>query len=401
MPDHQSRLDELMSNYTNNTLSESGLEELCAIVKASNDAELASVFENGLRNAAFKEMNPQKLARMLKVILEKVNTNINEEDSDRKAPVIRLWKRIAVAASIIGILFVAGYLIVSRQSSVVDPTHDSPLTTHDIKAPDKNRAQIKLSDGRIIYLDSAGKGDLVEVNGVKVIKTEDGRIQYNGQSSVVSGPLTFNTMTNPRGSQVIAMTLEDGSRVWLNAGSSVTYPVVFTGRERKVEITGEAYFEVAHNAAKPFIVSKGEMNVTVLGTHFNVNAYDDESEMKVTLLEGSVQVANRQSSVVIKPNQQAVVASDYSPLTIHHSPDLEQVMAWKNGSFVFGERMSAEEIMRQIARWYDVEVVYEKKPSGHIGGSISRDVNITKVLQILEATGTMKFKVEGRKVTLY
>jgi ferric-dicitrate binding protein FerR (iron transport regulator) len=210
------------------------------------------------------------------------------------------------------------------------------------------------------------------------------------------------------------MTLSDGSRVWLNAGSSITYPVAFAGKERKVEMTGEAYFEVStkyeagsSKLKQPFIVAKGDLEVTVLGTQFNVNAYEDEKDIKVTLVEGSVRVDSRQStvdsrqsSVVLKPGEQAVsmVNGPSTSLRVNKNADLEQVMAWKNGIFDFGESTSLQDIMKQVSRWYDVEVVYEGNINEGFGGSISRKVNVSKVRENFEMTGLVKFKIEGKKV---
>jgi ferric-dicitrate binding protein FerR (iron transport regulator) len=231
---------------------------------------------------------------------------------------------------------------------------------------------------------------------VQLIKTADGKITYQAPLTIDHSPLIFNTLSNPRGSRVIDMTLADGSRVWLNAGSSITFPIAFVGNERKVSITGEAYFEVVHDASKPFIVSKGDMSVQVLGTHFNVNAYDDEDAVKVTLLEGSVKVSQLaiHDSKVIRPGQQASVAEN---IRVYDNVDLDAVLAWQRGMFEFNNT-SLEAILRQVSRWYDVDVVYERKPGlGPLGGGISRDLPLSKILSLLEANGA-KLKLEGKKL---
>jgi ferric-dicitrate binding protein FerR (iron transport regulator) len=206
--------------------------------------------------------------------------------------------------------------------------------------------------------------------------------------------------------------LPDGSKVWLNAASSIRYPAVFTGNERRVEIQGEAYFEVAHDKTKPFTVHFSSGNapgrqgdVQVLGTHFNVNGYDDDEAVKTTLLEGSVKVVNGQSSmvnnqkqttVILKPGEQAVLTGN-SRFTIDHSPDVDQVMSWKNGQFYFSNS-DIENIMRQMARWYDVEVEYKTHPKDRYTISLSRNVPVSKLLQFLELSGGVHFKIEGKKV---
>jgi ferric-dicitrate binding protein FerR (iron transport regulator) len=194
---------------------------------------------------------------------------------------------------------------------------------------------------------------------------------------------------------VISLVLIDGTKVWLNSESSLKYPTIFYGNTREVEISGEAYFEVAHDPSKPFTVSKGETKVQVLGTHFNINAFDDEEESRVTLLEGEVKVSVSGKSVTIKPQEQAVVKPHI--VTIDDSPDVSEVMAWKNGIFRFKD-VTIEPLMRQIARWYDVKVVYEGKPTNHFVATIPRDVSAANVFQILEQTGGVHFTIKGNQV---
>jgi ferric-dicitrate binding protein FerR (iron transport regulator) len=198
------------------------------------------------------------------------------------------------------------------------------------------------------------------------------------------------------------LTLADGTKVWMNAASSMRYPTLFIGNERKVEITGEAYFEVAKNTSMPFKVNvAGKGEVEVLGTHFNINSYGDEPTINTTLLEGRVKMASLTTDDLqfITPGQQACLNSK-GQIDLNKNPDIEEVMAWKNGKFQFGEKMDVQAIMRQIARWYDVEVEYKGTVNGSIGGSISRDVNISIVLSMLEKTGEVKFRIEGNKVTV-
>jgi ferric-dicitrate binding protein FerR (iron transport regulator) len=217
---------------------------------------------------------------------------------------------------------------------------------------------------------------------------------YNGEAASV---VQYNTLTVPRGSKIVELTLTDGTKVVMNAASAITFPTVFAGNERKVAITGEAYFEVAHDKSKPFIVSKGDAQVEVLGTHFNVNAYDDEEAINVTLLEGSVRVTtlSKKQNVILKPGQMARITSK---LELLPDVNINEVMAWKEGKFRFGEFASIETVMRQLSRWYDVEVQYKGKVSGHIGGTIERAANISQVLHILEMTGIVKFNIQGRKI---
>jgi len=312
----------------------------------------------------------------------------------------RLWKSIAVAACITLLLATGAYFIFMNkpQQQIAKTEKQQQRFKNDVTAPGKAHATITLTNGKTVALDSFANGTLATQGNVRVIKTADGKIIYQPSSNGSKTTLQYNILSNPKGSRVIDMTLADGSRVWLNAGSSVTYPIAFMGNERKVEITGEAYFEVAHNTAMPFKVQKGEAEITVLGTHFNINAYDDEDAIRVTLLEGSVKtsIGNGQSAT-LKPGQQAQITSD---IKVVNNIDIEQVMAWKNGKFVFGESMGLKEIMRQVSRWYDVDIEYDSHINQSFGGSISREVNVSKVLEKFELTGRVHFSIQGRKITV-
>jgi transmembrane sensor len=305
-------------------------------------------------------------------------------------PVIPMFKRsffrIAVAASIIILIGLGGYfLFYNSQQKKVEIVNVPALK--DVEAPKATRAVITLADGRQISIDSL---NTFTQGNVQVSKTSDGKIIYNGSAKEV----IYNTLTNPRGSKVIDMTLADGSHVWLNAGSSVTYPVAFVGNQRKVSIIGEAYFEIAYNSTMPFFVSKGDVQVQVLGTHFNVNAYDDEIDIKVTLLEGSVEVRKGSSSGLLKPGQQAKITTE---VKILNNVDLQQVMAWKDGNFKYS-RTDLKVIMREIGRWYDVEVIYEGNiPVQLYNVGVPRTANVSEVLKGLEYTGA-HFSVEGKKI---
>jgi len=233
-----------------------------------------------------------------------------------------------------------------------------------------------------------------------VKKLGDGQIVYAWTSLSASILASYNTLTNPKGSKVIDITLSDGSRVWLNAGSSITYPIAFAGNERKITMNGEAYFEVTHNPEMPFKVCKGDMEVAVLGTHFNVNAFDDEASVRVTLLEGSIKASINGStgpggqSTILKPGEQAQIAAG---INVVRGIDIEEVMAWKNGNFYFNGA-DIQTIMRQVARWYDVEVVYEGGlPTGHYNGKPSRALTVSEMLKVVEYSG-VKIRIDGRKI---
>lgn len=386
----EQRLVELFDLYLKRNISEQDELELMKLLTDPELQDLKSTLIEKLydEQPLFYQMNEAHADNIFNEIIRKAK------------PVQRkLWSQIAVAASVLLIVSSGIFFFYLNKTSKHAKVDKVVITTpKDVKSPATNRATIKLGNGQIVYLDSTANGIVATQGNVQLKKLADGKIRYNGTSTTPT--VTYNTLTNPRGSKVIYITLNDGSRIWLNAGSSVTFPVAFTGRERKVSITGEAYFEVAHNAAMPFKVSKGNMEVTVLGTHFNVNAYDDESDIKVTLLEGSVKMSMvKGQSSKLKPGQQAV-ATDAGKLRIENGVDIGVVMAWKNGEFQFGESASIADVMKQLARWYDVDIQYNGMVTGHIGGGISREVNLSQVLKMLEMTGGVKFDVEGRKVVV-
>ncbi|MBP6023862.1 FecR family protein [Ferruginibacter sp.] len=311
---------------------------------------------------------------------------------------VRRKKWMLPAAAAIALLIISGYLLFRQEKSkeIAEAKNKKELLINDAK-PGGNKAVLTLADGSQIILDSAKDGMITEQGNVKVIKLNNGQLAYNN-SGVQFKEIQYNMISTPKGGQY-KIILSDGSEVWLNAASAIRYPAAFAGDQREVEISGEVYFEVAKNDKQPFIVKKmnDEATIKVLGTHFNVNAYDDESDMKVTLLEGSVKVAKGNNQNVLKPGQQAVLTSD-SRLTTLNSVDLDEVMAWKNGKFDFGEKANIEDIMRQLARWYDLEVEYKGRVTQQFWGSISRNVNASQVFKMLEATGGVTFKMEGKKV---
>lgn len=301
------------------------------------------------------------------------------------------WFRYA--ASIIILLGIGSYLWnkSSKIETQVSKIVQTDTVTKDI-LPGGNRAILTLSDGRKIELTENTIN--ISESGMNIQNT-DGRLTYGKAKQIV-----FNTMSVPRGGQY-QVVLPDGTAVWLNSGSSLRYPTLFNGSERIVEISGEAYFEVAKDSRKPFKVKinlpGGEWEeVEVLGTHFNINAYYDEPVIKTTLFEGSVKVNRSGRSSYIKPGQQSQ-SSPSDQIKIVDNANLEEVIAWKEGRFQF-ENADIHYVMRQLARWYDIEVSYSQNISKHFDGTIPRDSNLLNVLNMLELTGEVNFKVEGKKV---
>jgi transmembrane sensor len=385
------RLQYLLERNAAKTCSKEELKELYDLMAATSEDELHPQLD-----VFYEQIDPALRAEgvdwdyMLNRILE----------TGQVAPIYRAstrswWKPLAVAASVI--LVVGAVLYFLFYNKAQEPggiaTTDQPV---DVKAPQTSRATITLANGGKLYLDSAGNGQLAVQAGVKLVKLANGQIAYETMAGKAEKALPYNTLFNPRGSRVVNMTLSDGTQVWLNAGSSVTYPVAFAGNERNVTVTGEAYFEVAHNAAQPFIVSKGEMEVKVLGTHFNVNAYDDEAAMKITLLEGSVEVSKAKAKQLLKPGQQASVNN---VIVVNDNVNIDAVMAWKNGFFHFGNTGFGD-LMKQVSRWYDVEVEYKGQvPERAFGGEIPREANLSQLVQILNES-KINCRVEGKKLII-
>jgi transmembrane sensor len=340
------------------------------------------------------EWDEGKKDMMQKMLEGRIMNQVNDKPNKLKSPVFLLpHSRWWAAASVILLMGAFSYFLFFNKST--KPVQIAKALSNDIKAPQSNRAMITLANGQKVFLDSAGNGALAIQGNVKLVKLAGGEIAYQKRSGEISRKMEYNILSNPRGSKVINMVLADGSKVWLDAGSSLTYPVSFIGDERKVSVTGEAYFEVAHNASKPFIVSKGSMDIQVLGTHFNVNAFEDDGQdVEVTLLEGSVKINNGKATGLLKPGQQARVNKDVKVIS---DVDLNMVMAWKNGYFEF-DNASLQNVLKQVSRWYDVNVVYEgnNQPREFVG-EIQRDLSLSEVLKILERN-KVHFKIEGKKL---
>ena len=309
-----------------------------------------------------------------------------------RSPSFNKWRWLVAASIILAIGWSSWFFVIDEKHEQQQIVQNK--ATNDIKPPGVNRATITLANGQTVYLDSVAIGALATQGTVKLIKLADGKIAYEAGSNHIIEKPAYNTLTNPKGSQVVDLTLADGSRVWLNAGSSLTYPLSFIENERRVVITGEAYFEVASDKTKPFRVVKGNMQVEVLGTHFNVNAYDDEKNIKVTLLEGAVRLKINEENQMLEPGEQGQVSNTIS---IIKNVDVEAVMAWKDDRFKFSG-VDIETIMRQAARWYDIDIEYRGKVEGTLSGGVARNVNASQLFHVLELTDKVRFEIEGRKV---
>ncbi|MBS1564261.1 MAG: FecR domain-containing protein [Bacteroidetes bacterium] len=385
---------ELMDQYVTGTLSAQHRAVFAQLLeqpqyRALLEAELERSF---MEDEYEGEETEQRKQRLNQLIFDKAFEEPAPAVPVHRVHVLRRgWTRWAAAAVIILLLGGATAYIAFRPKQNATVSVTTPAQPADI-SPGHDGAILTLADGSSIVLDSARKGALAQQQGAELVLNGN-RLDYNAKNTT-AGAVSYNMLQVPRGRQ-FQLVLPDGTKVWLNAASSLRYPTAFTGNKREVEITGEAFFEVAQDASKPFIVKKGDLATTVLGTAFNINTYDEESSRNITLLQGSVQVSRGGKQVIIKPGQQAQVSDG---IKVKNEVDLDEVTAWKDGKFMFGETADIRSIMNQVANWYDVDVEFKGTVHNHIGGTISRTVNLSLLLKMLETTGVVDFQVKGRTI---
>ncbi|RQO72176.1 hypothetical protein DBR43_13250 [Pedobacter sp. KBW06] len=304
-----------------------------------------------------------------------------------------VYRRIAAAAAILMVIG-AGIYFYNSNTNLAPPVESKISQSNDI-APGGNKAYLVLADGKRIALTDAKNGTLAEQSGITITKKADGQLIYTISEQKAGNASGFNTIETPNGGQY-QVSLPDGTVVWLNAASSLKYPTSFANsKQRKVELNGEAYFEVAKDKNKPFYVRSKGQELEVLGTHFNVNSYTNEQAVRTTLFEGSVRVSNSGAQKVLKPGQQSVAQN--KGLTVG-TANLQEVLAWKNGYFDFNDE-EIQSVMRKLSRWYNVDIEFNGKITAErFNGGISRYKNISQVLSLLSSTGAVRFKVEGRRV---
>jgi ferric-dicitrate binding protein FerR (iron transport regulator) len=388
----QNYIAELFSRFFDNTIT---ADEKLILSDWIRDERNKDAFEAMLQHSwenykLDRSMTGEKADALLSAILQK-----GKVPGSPRTKVIPLHSRVwfrGVAAAIL-ILFTAGSAYFVWQKNENRPQQ---VAVSDVAPPASNDAVLTLANGEKVILGSVSNGHSIVQGNTNIVKLTNGQIVY-GSGAATEGNL-FNTLAVPLGSKIASLTLSDGSTVWLNAGSSITYPVAFSGHQRKVKITGEIFFDIAHDATKPFIVTKGDQEIKVLGTQFNVNAYDDESGMKVTLLKGSVQIAAPSGGVILRPGQMASVYTD-APIRVQDHADTEQAIAWKKGIFDFNGA-DIKTVMRELARWYGLEVTYQDEITDRFHIETSREINLSNMLRILQTTGSVLFQIDGKKVTV-
>ncbi|MEJ5996268.1 FecR domain-containing protein [Pedobacter sp. Du54] len=390
MDNIQNKIEHLLKLYLTDQASPEELEEFWDF---TSDPVYGEILERLIEKAYHQEESLVSASeKQRKMILENIFSSEQPKAPIRK---IRLWPRIGIAAAVVVALVSAGIWFYSKNLN--EGLTKNLEYANDI-APGKNGATLTLADGRKILINDALAGNIANEAGVKITKTKDGQLIYEVTGNDGNN-LTYNTLSTTRGEQS-QVRLPDGSLVFLNAESSLKYPTNFKRyAKREVFLSGEGYFEVAKDKAHPFIVKGEKQEVEVLGTHFNIESYSKSSKIKTTLLEGSVKIITKTGiSKILKPNQQMVLTEKGTDV---RDIEAEYVIAWKEGFFIFNNE-SLENIMAQIALWYNVEVLYEdaslKKET--FLGTISKFENVSKVLKMLEKTKVAKFNIEKNKIII-
>lgn len=374
----------LLSAYIDDSLAPAQVEELFAFIQLEPMTYRILLDEPSIQQQLTNRPESQNL-----LIPEATSHRMLEKLLKATTPPVRNLRPIWYSAAVL-ILAIAGtYLL--KQQNYTKPTETVPVITTSIP-PGTNKATLTLADGKHIILDSTTNGQLAIQGNTTITKNTEGQIAYNANGTA---PALQNTLTTPRGGQY-QLILPDGTKVWVNAASSITYPTAFTGKERKISIKGEAYFEIAQNKNQPFIVEVQQgPQVQVLGTQFNINAYTDEPSIRTTLISGSVKVQYNNSSLILKQEQQA--KAENHRLTLNPEPNIDETLAWKNGSFLF-HRAPLDIVMRQLSRWYDIDIVYTNGiPAIPFEGEMKRDLNLSEVLNILRKM-EVHCKMDGRRL---
>ncbi|MRG44737.1 DUF4974 domain-containing protein [Chitinophaga sp. SYP-B3965] len=372
--------EELLQRYLEGKCT---TEEVVTLIKwlqttGSHRSLLKQMKEEFLRSmAAQPEISP--------VVSDRIEARLLQDISAVKIVRMRISRRWIAAAAILAFVVTTGTVLLVKKRPVTLAKKESPVDV----APGTNKAQLTLANGSTLTLDSVG--NQVIKQGATVVHQKNGQLQYDTESNTAA--VGYNILTVPRGGQ-FHVVLPDGSKVWLNAASSLKYPTAFTGNERLVELQGQGYFEVTKNAQHPFIVKVDDMTIKVLGTSFDVMAYKDEKAINTTLIEGAVKVNDQ----LLKPGQQASLDNANGCMYVYNA-DIQQVIAWKTGFFEF-DNVKLADIMRQVSRWYDIDITYNNNIEPKLfGGRISRNLPLSEILHMLEANGA-KFNMKGRSLVI-
>ena len=386
----EDRIRFLLKLYADNLATPKEVEELFGLLKtAEPDDHLKKMFVQSIIHA-----EPEIV--LSEESWDKIWNGIRSKALrfERKKTSLYVLSRNIAAAILITMVGIGGFFILDKKKQNIPVTGRRSIHNNDI-SPGGNKAVLTLADGSSIVLDTAQNGYVTNQSNTKIIKLNTGLLSYKNEKKDV-GKIMYNTITTPRGGQY-QLELADGTDVWLNSASSLTFPTAFPGKERRVELKGEGYFEVAKNASMPFHVTINSIDVKVLGTHFNIMGYSDEENINTTLLEGKVNVTTNEVTKSLLPGKQAVLNKTTNRFEISKA-NISQAVAWKNGEFRFKDT-GIKELMRQVGRWYDVDVEYRTSATGqYFTASLPRMQNVSALLQTLELTGTIHFKIENKKI---
>jgi hypothetical protein len=402
---NQNKLIELLGLFVDGGISREEFDLLFDYIRANQEDEelniaIDTVFKNSKK---FNLLNSDDKELIFQSIIRNKHFDSEFQNEIEIIPTFapRMWYQLGIAASIL-ILITTGLFFYSNRTA--DDKIDAKVveTKESIITPGDDKAILTLSDGTKIILEDAKNGILANQAGVSIQKTSDGELLYSFSNSAntvapeTKENIIYNKIETPVGGKY-QVNLPDGSKVWLNSSSSLRFPALFNGNTREVELSGEAYFDVSKNKSKPFKVITKDQIVEVLGTQFNINSYSDEGPIKTTLIEGSVKIIYKDKVVLLSPGQQFQPKESVAAVV---EADTEEVVAWKDGYFIF-KNEDIKSIMRKVSRWYNVEVSYSGNiPEVGFGGNISRSKDISEVLDVLQLTNAIHFKVEGRRITV-
>jgi hypothetical protein len=402
---NQNKLNELLTQFADGKISRDEFELLFDYLKSENEDEQFhySMDQELKKMKTCSSLSKDEKDNIFESILNDERVYKNLDSGKFIFSNGRAWYQIGVAASLLVILSIGLYFYSNRTFDAQKTIAKSEIIQQKvIIQPGGDKAVLTLSDGSKIILEDAKKGLLANQAGVSIQKTADGELLYSFAKNMRRIPeanpseVIYNKIETPFGGKY-QINLPDGSKVWLNSASSLRFPAFFSGKTREVELNGEAFFDVAKNPDMPFKVVTKDQIVEVLGTQFNINSYADEESFKTTLIEGSVKVIYKDRIILLNPGQQFQPSLKSSKVI---EADTEEVTAWKNGYFLFKDE-DIQSIMRKISRWYNVEVSYSGEiPDVGFGGNISRSKGIDEVLNVLQLTNAVHFKVEGRRITV-
>ncbi len=400
---NEAKLKRLLQEYFNDTIDQTDCIELLKYLKNTDLFKIEnSISEGLLKLEEGPDLLPVRTQEIWKQIIKdsRYTLTATYKANDNQFS-IKFYRRIWFkSAATLLIVFSIGLLISKRQSNqALINKHRVQHEKNDVILPGSVRATLTIDDEKVLELDQTSNGVIVKNKNTLLFKTHNGQIVYNLKSRNQSFvPTSYNTLTTPKGGEY-QVVLADGTKVWLNAASSITYPTSFMNKERRIKLSGEAYFEVAKDTHKPFYVITENGEIRVLGTHFNISAYPDDETTSTTLLEGSVLITKHQSSSLLKPGQQANISLQSDNIQVTKA-NISEVMAWKNGYFTFDED-NIISIMKKVARWYDVDIQYLGPVDYQkFGGTFHRSKAIIELLRYLEKLGNIHFSIVGRRITV-